>query len=96
MTDKSVMFSNKKLPVLQCIAFDVFPDARKIFDKFDFTINMGAFSFAKGQWEFDKNFLKHVAQKVLVLTRKPTTRSSVCYVPINIVHEAILFPDEKL
>uniref|UniRef100_A0AAU7PI78 Uncharacterized protein n=1 Tax=Salmonella phage SalP219 TaxID=3158864 RepID=A0AAU7PI78_9CAUD len=70
MTDKSVMFTNRKLPVLQCIAFDVFPDARKIFDKFDFTINMGAFSFAKGQWEFDKNFLKHVAQKVLVLNPK--------------------------
>lgn len=70
MTDKSVMFTNKKLPVLQCIAFDVFPDAQKIFDKFDFTINMGCFSFAKECWEFDKNFLKHIAQKVLVLNPK--------------------------
>lgn len=67
MTDKSVMFTNQSSPVMQVIAFDVFPDAQAIFDKFDFTINMGSFSFASEKWEFDRHFLKHLAQKVLVV-----------------------------
>lgn len=67
MTDKSVMFTNQSSPVMQVIAFGVFPDAQAIFDKFDFTINMGAFSFASEKWEFDRHFLKHLAQKVLVV-----------------------------
>lgn len=67
MTDKSVMFTNQSSPVMQVIAFDVFQDSQAIFDKFDFTINMGAFSFASEKWEFDSRFLKHLAQKVLVI-----------------------------
>lgn len=67
MTDKSIMFSDGSNPVMQCIAFSVFDNAGQIFDKFDYTINMGAFSFSDETWVFDSRFLKHAAQKVLVL-----------------------------
>lgn len=68
MTDKSIMFSGADSnPVMQCICFDTFATTQDIFDKFDFTINMGAFNFAEEVWEFDKRFMKHIAQKVLVL-----------------------------
>lgn len=68
MTDKSIMFSGTDSnPVMQCICFDTFATTQDIFDKFDFTINMGAFNFAEEVWEFDKRFMKHIAQKVLVL-----------------------------
>lgn len=67
MTDKSIMFSDGSNPVVQCIAFSVFENAGQIFDKFDYTINMGAFSFGDETWVFDSRFLKHAAQKVLVL-----------------------------
>lgn len=68
MTDKSIMFSGADSnPVMQCICFDTFATTQGIFDKFDFTINMGAFNFAEEVWEFDKRFMKHIAQKVLVL-----------------------------
>lgn len=68
MTDKSIMFSGADSnPVMQCICFDTFATTQEIFDKFDYTINMGAFNFAEEVWEFDKRFMKHIAQKVLVL-----------------------------
>lgn len=67
MTDKSVMFSEGSNPVMQCIAFSVFDNAEEVFDKFDYTINMGAFYFGDETWVFDSRFLKHAAQKVLVL-----------------------------
>lgn len=67
MTDKSVMYTNQRAPVMQVIAFNVFDSPQAIFDKFDFTINMGAFCFKTGEWFFDKGFLKHIAQKVLVV-----------------------------
>lgn len=68
MTDKSIMFSGADSnPVMQCICFDTFATTQNIFDKFDFTINMGAFNFADEVWEFDRNFMKHIAQKVLVV-----------------------------
>lgn len=69
MTDKSVMFSDSfnDAPVMQCIAFSTFKDSQEIFDKFDYTINMGAYNFKDEMWEFHRDFLKHNAQKVLVL-----------------------------
>ena len=67
MTDKSIMFSNQEAPVMQCIGFGVFEKPQDIFDKFDFTINMGAFCFGDETWHFDNNFLKHIGQKVLVV-----------------------------
>lgn len=68
MTDKSIMFSGADSnPVMQCICFDTFQTTKDIFDKFDYTINMGAFNFGEEVWEFDKRFMKHIAQKVLVL-----------------------------
>ncbi len=70
VTDKSVMLYFGKDPVLQCVAVDVFKTTEDIFSKFDFTINMGAFNFKEGVWEFDSNFLKHIAQRVLVVNHK--------------------------
>lgn len=68
MTDKSVMFSTKgQGPVIQCICFDIFPETEDIFKKFDYTINMGAFRPATGEWVFHRDFLKHNSQKVLVV-----------------------------
>lgn len=67
MTDKSVMYSNRSGPVMQLIGFDVFSEPVDIFKKFDFTINMGAFCFQTEDWHFDVNFMKHIAQKVLVV-----------------------------
>lgn len=68
MTDKSVMFSTcGEGPVIQCICFDTFEDTQSIFDKFDYTINMGAYEFKTEKWVFDRDFLKHIAQRVLVL-----------------------------
>lgn len=72
MTDKSIMFSSIRSanPVIQCIAFDVFPSVDSIFDKFDFTINMGAFSFKEGNWYFHNDFFKNLSQRVLVINTK--------------------------
>lgn len=70
VTDKSVMFYFGKDPVLQCVAVDVFKTTEDIFNKFDFTINMGAFNFKDGVWEFNSNFLKHIAQRILVVNHK--------------------------
>lgn len=70
VTDKSVMLYFGKDPVLQCVAVDVFKTTEDIFSKFDFTINMGAFNFKDGVWEFNSNFLKHIAQRVLVVNHK--------------------------
>lgn len=51
MTDKSIMFTGGgNYPVMQCIGFDVFDSTQKIFDKFDYTINMGAFNFETEEW----------------------------------------------
>lgn len=61
---------NGQDPVLQCVAVDVFKTTEDIFSKVDFTINMGAFNFKDGVWEFDSNFLKHIAQRVLVVNHK--------------------------
>ena len=64
-TDKSVMFTAFGGHIIQIIAFDVFPDATDIFDKFDFSINMGCFDFANDTWVFDNQFLKGNAQRML-------------------------------
>lgn len=68
MTDKSVMYAFNGSCVLQVIAFDVFPnDAEGIFNKFDWTINMGCFDFSDDQWKLGHDFLKHNAQRMLHL-----------------------------
>lgn len=70
MTNKSVMFSDKKNPVIQCITFDVFEDVTSIFKKFDFSINMIAFNFKTEEWVLHKDALKHCSQKVMVFNTK--------------------------
>lgn len=70
-TDKSVMFTLFGGHILQVIAFDLFPSPAHIFDKFDFTLNMGAFDFKTEEWIFDQCFLKDLAQKAI--TFNPNT-----------------------
>ena len=67
MTDKSVMYSMQSGPVMQVIGFSVFETPEEIFAKFDYTINMGAFCFKTEEWHVDNQFMKHLAQKVLVV-----------------------------
>lgn len=49
----------------QVIHFDYFPETKDIFDKFDFTVCMGAFDFSKEEFVLHEDFLKHNAQKIL-------------------------------
>lgn len=68
MTGKSVMYAFGGECILQVIAFDVFPEgANAIFNKFDWTINMGSFDFYEELWHMPVEFLKHNSQKMLIL-----------------------------
>lgn len=69
-TDKSVMFTAFQGHLLQVIAFDTFINPGQIFDKFDFSINMGAFDFSDDTWVFDINFLKDNSQRSLAFNPK--------------------------
>lgn len=69
-TDKSVMFTAFGGHIIQIIAFDVFPEPTDIFDKFDFSINMGCFDFSNNTWVFDSQFLKSNAQRMLGFNQK--------------------------
>lgn len=66
MTKKSILFMKDGLNV-QLIYFKFFKDAQEIFDTFDFTINMGAYDCAKGDFVLHPNFLKDVAQRQLMV-----------------------------
>lgn len=66
-TDKSITFS---IPVddpitVQFIYFKYFDNAQEVFDTFDFTVNMGAYDLAKGEFEFSNCFFKHCSQRYL-------------------------------
>lgn len=63
-TKKATLF---KYNELQChvIHFDYFDNVNDIFDKFDFTICMGAYDFDKDQFVFHPEFLKHNSQRLL-------------------------------
>lgn len=68
MTDKSIMYTFQGEAIIQIIAFTVFPEGPEaIFNKFDWTINMGAFDFATEEWVMPLDFMKHNSQKMLFL-----------------------------
>lgn len=49
----------------QVIHFDYFETPQDIFNKFDYTVCMGAFDFSKEEFVFHEDFFKHNAQKLL-------------------------------
>lgn len=70
-SEKSVTFSfyhKSKIygtTSFQVIAFDVFPTPQDIFDRYDYTINMGAYHPATKTFHFDHRFLKDNSQRHL-------------------------------
>lgn len=50
---------------IQLIRFDYFDNADTIFDKFDFTVCMGAYGFKNKEFYFHEDFFKHNSQKIL-------------------------------
>lgn len=66
MTEKSILTEEKyKGAKVQLIHYRIFEDAFDIFDKFDFTINMCAYDFAKEEFVFHDNFFLDVARRTL-------------------------------
>jgi hypothetical protein len=68
-TKKSSIIKIGKEKVIQLIHFDTFKTAREIFNKFDFTVCMGAFDFEKEEFILHEDFLKHNSQRVLKFNR---------------------------
>jgi len=65
-TKKSILFTKDKLN-LQLIYFKFFNSPQEIFDKYDFTINMGAYDCEKSEFVFHPDFMKDLAQRRLVI-----------------------------
>lgn len=63
-TDKSFTFKEKDV-VYQAIFFDTFKSAEDIFDRFDFTVCMGAYDFKTDEFILHKDFFRHNSQRVL-------------------------------
>lgn len=68
-TDKTFTFTDNK-KIFQAIHFDVFEDAQRVFDSFDFSINMGAYDFKTESFVLDDNFLMDNAARRLVVKGK--------------------------
>jgi hypothetical protein len=66
VTDKSITFEDKGTNTkIQFICFDYFNNEQEIFDSFDFTVCMGAFSFETEEFVLHEDFLKHNSQRYL-------------------------------
>jgi len=63
-TDKAFLFKYQNIKI-QAIYFQYFENAEEIFDKFDFTVCMGAFDFSTEKFVLHKDFLKHNVSKIL-------------------------------
>lgn len=63
-TNKATSFFCNRI-VCQVIHFDYFDSPEDIFNKFDFTVCMGAFDFSQEKFILHEDFLKHNAQKIL-------------------------------
>ena len=63
-TDKSFTFKVDDT-IFQAIYFDYFEKAEDIFERFDFTVCMGAYDFLEDNFILYKDFLRHNSQKVL-------------------------------
>lgn len=66
-TAKSVMYTGKRDHTLQVIVLDTFETPADIFKRFDWTINMAAYDFAKDEFEFQQDFLKDLSQRRLCI-----------------------------
>lgn len=69
-TNRSVLFTNHNELKAQAIVYRFFPTAEKIFDSFDFTVNMGAYCFGSGQFVFHKDFFRHNSQRFIGINTK--------------------------
>ena len=68
-TDKATLLI-RDTSKIQLIRFDYFKTANEIFDKFDFTVCMGAYSFKDKDFHFHDDFFKHNSQRVLQFNPK--------------------------
>lgn len=66
-TSKSVMYTGKRDHTLQVIVLNTFESPADIFKRFDWTINMAAYDFAKDEFEFQQDFLKDLSQRRLCI-----------------------------
>lgn len=64
VTDKSILLQSEGQDV-QFIVFKFFDSIQDIFDSFDFTAVMGAYSFKEKKFYFHPDFMKHNAQRFL-------------------------------
>lgn len=64
-TDRAVTFGDRDGAIIQFMLFDFFPEAKDVFDAFDFTVCMGAYDIDKEEWVFQEDFFKHAAQRQL-------------------------------
>lgn len=60
----------KRSAIVQAVYFDFFENAKKIFDRFDFTCTMGAYDFDDDAFHFDESFFIDNAKRVLVYNEK--------------------------
>ena len=65
VTNKSILYRADFEQDVQFMHFDYFNSPEEIFDKFDYTVCMGAFDIAKDEFVLHNDFLKHNAQKYL-------------------------------
>lgn len=70
VTDKSLMFKSDG-NLIQFICYRFFNNPDELFKSYDFTINMGAYDFARDDFEFHPDFFRHNAQRYLHFN--PTT-----------------------
>ena len=64
-TDKSITFSYRDIQC-QAIFFDYFEKASDIFDRFDFTVCMGAYDCTEDKFVLHKDFIRHNSQRRLI------------------------------
>lgn len=65
-TERSITLKDKYTDILyQVIMFDNFSSPEEIFNKFDFTVCMGAYDCAKEEFVLHEDFLKHCSQRQL-------------------------------
>jgi len=64
-TDKAILLTDGGNQIVQAIIFDVFPTIEELFEKFDFTVVMGAYDYSSRHFYFHQDFMKHNSQRVL-------------------------------
>lgn len=67
ISKKAITFKLSEIERIQLIFFDYYDTAEKIFNDFDFTINMGAFDFQKDKFILTEDFLQDNIQKKLII-----------------------------